>query len=201
MTSRKSLAALSILILAACSQKTENAAGNAANDTESAFSNATNAVGNAVDNAAIALTPTPSPQEFVDKAARSDAFEIAAAEIAEKNASMAGVKDFARMMVTAHKESTAKIKKAASAATPPVTPDATLTADQKSELDKLRGLKGKDFDKAYIDNQTDAHDDALSLMKKYAADGGVESLKAAASEIAPVVQEHLDKAKALDKKD
>ncbi|MBO9576392.1 MAG: DUF4142 domain-containing protein [Sphingobium sp.] len=201
MTSWKSLAALSVLALAACSQKTENTASNAVNDTENALSNAANATGNLVDNAAIALTPTPSPQEFVDKAAKSDAFEIAAAEIAEKNATLAGVKDFAKMMVTAHKESTAKIKKAAAAAMPAITPDATLTDDQKSELDKLRGLKGEDFDKAYIDNQTEAHEDALSLMKKYAADGGVESLKTAAGEIAPIVQEHLDKAKALDKKD
>ena len=69
----------------------------------------------------------------------------------------------------------------------------------QSKLDDLAKLKGADFDKAYIDNQVSAHEDALSLMKNYADNGDTPSLKAAAGEIAPVVQKHLDMAKALKK--
>jgi len=49
------------------------------------------------------------------------------------------------------------------------------------------------------DGQISAHEDALSLMKNYADKGDTPSLKTAAGEIAPKVQEHLDMAKALKK--
>lgn len=186
-------AALSVLVLAACGQKTQQSAENAANATENTLSNAANATGNAIDNASLALTPTPSPQEFIDKAAKSDAFEIAAAKVAGASASSSAVKDFAKMMIEAHTKSTAEIKKAAGS----LKPDATLTSDQNDKLGDLSKLKGADFDKKYIDGQVDAHEDALSLMRKYAADGTDAALKTAAQGIAPVVEEHLNRAKEI----
>jgi len=194
----KSFTALAVLALAACSQEAQQDTNNAFDSTQNALTNTTEATGNMLGNAAQALMPTPSPQEFVDRAARSDAYEIAAAELAATNASSAEVKDFARMMITAHKDSTETIKKAAAAATPAVTPSATLTADQQDDLSELRALKGAEFDKAYIDDQVDAHEDALALMRKYAADGEAASLKAAAASIAPVVEQHLARARTLD---
>lgn len=195
----RSLAAISVLALAACSQNAEDDANNTLNAAQNALENTADATGNLLDNASQALMPTPSPQEFADTAAKSDAFEIAAAEIAATNASSAAVKDFAKMMIAAHKDSTAKIKKAAGEATPAITPNPTLTADQNDDLAELRTLKGADFDKAYIDGQVEAHEDALALMQKYAADGESPSLKAAAAEIAPVVEQHLGHARDLDK--
>lgn len=184
---------VSVLALSACGQKTQNSADNVMNATESALSNAANATGNVIDNASLALTPTPTPQEFIDKAAKSDAFELAAGQLAKTNAATAAVKDFGQMMIDAHTKSTADIKKAAGA----LKPDPVLTSDQKDKLADLAKLKGAEFDKAYIDGQIDAHEDALSLMKKYGADGTDASLKAAAQMIAPVVQTHLDRAKEL----
>jgi putative membrane protein len=193
--------ALPVLVLAACSQKTAdnaaNATQNAVNATENAFSNAANVTGNAIDNASLALTPTPSPQDFVDKAAKSDAFEIAAAKIAATNASATAVRDFAKMMIEAHGKSTASIKKAAAGLSPAVTPDATLTDSQNDRLADLRKLTGGVFDKKYVDDQIDAHEDALALMRKYAADGEAPALKSAAQEIVPVVEAHLKRAKEL----
>ncbi|MBH0014759.1 DUF4142 domain-containing protein, partial [Pseudoalteromonas sp. NZS100_1] len=81
-----------------------------------------------------------------------------------------------------------KIKAAAKAASPAITPNATLTKDQAEDLAELKTLKGAEFDKEYIDGQVDAHEDALDLMRKYAVDGNVVSLKQAAGEIAPVVE-------------
>lgn len=184
------VAVLSVLALAACGQKTQDSAENAVNATENAFSNAANATGNVIDNASLALTPTPTPQEFIDKAAKSDAFEVAAGQLAKTNGGSAGVKDFGQMMIDAHTKSTAGLKKAAGA----LKPDATLTSDQKDKLSDLGKLKGADFDKAYIDGQIDAHEDALALMKKYATDGTDASLKAAAKDTVAVVQAHLDRA-------
>jgi len=195
----RSFAMVSALALAACGSNTERKADNAVDAAQNAIANTADATGNVLENAGQALMPTPSPQEFVNRAARSDAFEIAAAELAAKNASSAAVKDFARMMVDAHNQSTAAIKKAAAAATPAVTPDAALTSDQQEDLAELRALTGERFDKEYIDGQVDAHEDALDLMKKYAADGEAASLKNAARELVPVIEKHLARARELDK--
>jgi putative membrane protein len=208
MNAKLSFGAIALIAaLGACSQKSQDTTTNAVSDIGSDISNTTgsaidtagNVTGNALDAAGNALNPTPTGQEFADKAAKSDAFEIAAAKLAKTNADSADVKKFAATMIEAHTGSTAKIKAAAAKATPEIKPDPTLTSGLQSKLDDLAKLKGADFDKAYIDGQVSAHEEALSLMKNYADKGDTPSLKATAGEIAPVVQKHLDMAKALKK--
>jgi putative membrane protein len=188
------------LVLAACGPKTsstaastENTVGNAASDTGDAISNAAGDVKEAV-------TPTPTGQEFADKAAKSDAFEIASSKLAKEKASSADIKSFAAMMIEDHTASTAKVKKAAGEASPAIKPDPTLTDDQNGKLADLRKLSGADFDKEYADQQVDAHQTALSLMTVYADKGDVASLKTVAGEIKPKVAAHLDKIKAIKDK-
>lgn len=193
------LMAASVFALAACSEKTQQAANNALASSENVLDNAASDAGNVIDNTAMAMTPTPTPQEFIDTAAKSDAYEIAAAKLAATNGASSPVKEFALKMIAAHTDSTAKIKKAAGEASPALKPSADLTSDQKSDLAELGALKGADFDKKYIDEQVEAHEDALKLMKKYAADGTAPTLKAAAGEVAPIVETHLAHAKELDK--
>ena len=186
------------LSLAACGPKSEDAADSAANATAEAVTDLGNGAANAADAVGDALNPTPSGQTFADAAAKSDAFEIAASTLALTNASSAKVKAFANDMIKAHTASTAAIKAAAAKASPSITPDATLTGEQNDDLADLAKLKGADFDKAYIDGQIDAHDDALELMEDFAKDGDVAPLKTAAAEIAPIVKGHLDMARALE---
>ncbi|GAA0297024.1 hypothetical protein GCM10009087_03540 [Sphingomonas oligophenolica] len=152
---------------------------------------------NAADDVKVAVLPTPTAQEFVDKAARSDAFEIASARLAKEKAGSADLKSFAAMMIADHNGSTAKIKAAAAAARPALKPDPMLTDDQKGKLDDLGTLTGRDFDKAYADQQIAAHHATLSLMRVYADKGETPSLKKAAGDIVPRVQAHLDKIKAI----
>jgi len=186
------------LAVTACN-KSEQSAERVAASAENAAATAGATASNAMVDVEQALTPTPNGQGFVNKAGKSDAYEIAAAKLALTNASSQAVKDFAQQMITAHTDSTAKIKAAAAKATPPITPDAALTEDQNEDLAKLAKKKGAEFDEDYIDDQVDAHQTALALMRDYAEKGDTPSLKAAAAEIAPVVQKHLEHAKTLDK--
>jgi putative membrane protein len=187
------------LSLAACGPKAEQKTDAAMNTTGDAMAAAGEMASNAAQDVKEAVTPTPTGQEFANTAAKSDAFEIAAAKLAAASGASTEVKKFAAEMITAHTASTAKIKTAAAAASPAITPDATLTEDQNEDLAKLKGLKGADFDTAYVDGQIDAHEDALSLMQGYAKDGEVASLKTAAGEIAPTVSKHLEMVKMLKK--
>jgi putative membrane protein len=191
------VAIAAVLALGGCGPKSEKMEAAAQNGIDKAADTTSIAISNAADSVKEAVTPTPGAQDFTDKAAKSDAFEIASAKLAQAKAASPDVKSFAEMMVADHTASTAKIKKAASAAMPAVIPDATLTADQQGKLADLGKLSGKEFDKAYTDQQIDAHKDALSLMQLYADKGDVAPLKTAAGEIAPKVQTHLDKIRAI----
>ena len=188
------------LTLAACNEATEQRAENAAGSAEATADAAGDRIENAADNALSAIMPAPSAQEFVNKAAKSDTFEIAAAKLAATNASSAEVKAFASQMVKAHTESSAKIKAVSGKTKPAVTIDAALTADQKEDLAELKKLTGAKFDEEYIDGQVDAHEDALALMRSYASGGTDAGLKMAAGEIATVVEGHLKMARDLEAK-
>ena len=148
-----------------------------------------------------ATVPTPANEavapDFVAKAGASDMFEIAAAQVAQKRASDAKVKAFAAMMVKDHTKSTADLKKAIADSGQALAPPAALPADLQGKLDDLNKADTKDFDKNYMDDQVDAHQNALNLLQRYAEDGDVPAIKAFAAATAPVVQKHYDEAKAL----
>lgn len=177
--------AASTLAAASCGHKDQGAQSNAANADE------TNA---ATGNAAAAVS---ADQQFANTAAASDAFEIQSSQLAATNASSSAVKSFAQHMVQAHTESTAKLKTAAAAASPAITPDATLSADQQQKLSDLKSKTGTAFDSAYVDDQVAAHQAALDGLKGYSASGAVPSLKSFATGIVPIVTAHLNSAKAL----
>ncbi len=192
--------AMVAVMLAGCSQKANDQVADVGNGAANATEATGNALSNAADTVKDAVTPTPTGQEFVDKAAKSDAFEIASAKLAEKNAASPEIRSFASMMIEDHTASTSKIKAAAAKASPAIDPDPTLTDDQNGKLSDLKALKGADFDKTYAEQQVDAHQSALSLMKLYSDKGEVASLKAVAREILPKVETHLEKIKSIKDK-
>jgi putative membrane protein len=181
------LAAGTALSLAACA-KHDNG-----ND------NANIAVDNSVDgNAALAPALDPNTaQGFVNAAAASDRFEIESSKLAQTSASSAAVKKFATQMVTDHTASTAKLKGIVGGLNPAVTPDDTLTPDQRTALDGLKGQSGAAFDTAYQQAQVDGHQKTLDLLKNYAANGDNAQLKSFAQGMIPKVTAHLNMAKGL----
>jgi putative membrane protein len=174
----------SALALAACGQKTETSTTNMT---------VTNTV--VTEDAPL---PAASPgQSFANSAAASDAFEIATSTLAASQASSPAIKKFATAMIKAHTDSTAKLKAAAAAANPALTPDPTLTTDQQAKVEALKSLNGTDFDKSYASAQVDAHQLALDGLKTYAANGDVAQLKDFAAKLVPTVTAHLNMAKSL----
>ncbi|MBN2970485.1 DUF4142 domain-containing protein [Roseomonas aeriglobus] len=184
-------AAVAALSLGACGRSDDTTTTtNTTMSGDMATSNATTDMG--------AATPAASAgQTFANTAAASDAFEIESSRLAEKNAGSAAVKAFAAKMIDAHTESTAKLKAAAASASPAITPDPTLTADQQAQLAAMRNATGAAFDRLYIDAQKAAHTATLDTLKSYAASGDVPSLKAFAAELSPKVAAHLNMANGL----
>ena len=180
--------AVAALSLAACGQQTE---------TKGAATPAEQAATPDANPAATVITPSneAAAPDFVAKAAASDMFEVEAAKLAQTKAKNPGVKKFADEMVTAHTKSTADLKKAIADSGQTL---ALPTALPKDLQDKLSDLgKAENFDKAYMDNQVDAHQAALDVLQRYAQDGDVPVIKAFAAATAPVVQQHLDMARKI----
>ncbi len=180
------------LALAACGPKTRTATEN----TTLTTSNTADATGS-TDAPANTAAPLSPGQAFVDAAAASDSFEIATSTLAAASSQSAAVKKFAIRMIEAHTESTGKLKTAAAGASPALTPDATLTAEQQAALDTLKTRSGADFDAAYIAAQVDGHEKTLAKLKDYAASGDVPVLKTFAAGLVPTVTAHLNMAKGL----
>jgi putative membrane protein len=180
-----SLAALS---LAGCKKEAAPAGDVAASATPA---------GDAMAPAPGATAPASAAQTFVDAAAASDAFEIETSRLAATKAESAKVKRFAETMIKAHTDSTAKLKTAAAAASPALTPSPQLNATQQQTLDELSAKSGADFDRAYAKAQVDAHQMTLDTLKAYSTNGEVAPLKSFATELVPVVTAHLNMAKGL----
>ena len=182
LTALTAMASATALALAACGQKTatSDAGGN---------------------NMVVADTGTVAPasggQAFANTAAASDAFEIATSRLALTNSSSSGIKKFAQSMIDAHTDSTAKLQTAASAASPAITPDPTLTAEQQAKLDAMKPLSGAAFDTAYAAGQTEGHQKTLDTLRAYSTSGDVPSLKSFAATLVPIVTAHLNMAKSL----
>jgi len=191
MTNRILLAgaATLALTLAACSGG-EEAAPADTDDTVMADPAATDAAAGA-DAAAMPTTA----QAFVDMAAASDMFEVEAGKLAGQMGTAQEVKDFAAMMVADHTKSSADLK-AAAAEGEGVTVNPRMTAKQQSDLDALRAA-GTGFDALYKQQQVAAHEQALAMLRGYAANGDVQALKDFAGKTAPVVEGHLEHARGL----
>ncbi|HEY1632423.1 MAG TPA: DUF4142 domain-containing protein [Rhizomicrobium sp.] len=146
----------------------------------------------------ISAEMTTTLKGFATAAAESDMYEVEAGKIAKERAQSADVRAFAAKMVTAHTETTNKLKSLL-ASHPDVAPPATLDDRHQGLIDELRGAKDADFDARYLSQQIDAHKEALILMQGYAKDGDVAAVKKFAGKTAPVVQEHLNMAEHLTK--
>lgn len=190
---RTALAVIAALGLAACGPKSNEAT--TGNTTMPDATNET-AMGNAAANASDSLTTVATP-DFITKAAISDMYEIAAAKVALQRSRSSGVKDFANMMVRDHTATSDQVKAIVARNNLPAPPTALDDAHARMIAD-LKSAKAEDFDTTYLDQQTAAHGDALSLLQSYAQSGDNADLKAFAAETAPKVQTHLDKARSLD---
>lgn len=165
----------------------ENPESQARNATEVALDDNTTVTTEEVDTGVI---------NFVEKASLADMYEIESSKLALERSNVQAIKDYAQAMIDAHTTSSMELKPLAAGAM--VTPPTELDNHFMGQLDQLRNASVEDFDDTYIDQQTEAHENTLSLMQDFAANGSDPSLKAFAQKMAPVVEGHLTQIRALD---
>jgi putative membrane protein len=128
--------------------------------------------------------------------------DSAAGALAATKGTSSAVRDFGRRMTRDHHTLRAKgealAKKLKVTPTPPG--DDNLVADAQKNMDNLNSTaKGKDFDKAYIDSEVDAHKKVLELATKAMGQAQSTELKNLIQQAAPVIKGHLDLAESIQK--
>ncbi len=195
-----SVAAGSLLMActAACSPKNPNSTVSTTTPSPATIENnaAAVAAGTTPPSSDVS-TPDDKTKTFVEKAALTDMFEIAEAKIVLSRSSSQPIKDFAQMLIDDHQAITSDLGPLAKAAG--VIPPTALDSEHEDKIDALQKAPAAYFDTKYLDQQEEAHAAALDLMKDYAQNGTDAALQAFATRVSGKIEQHLQKAKALDK--
>jgi putative membrane protein len=133
---------------------------------------------------------------FVCEAAQGGNAEVSLSQVAIQKASDASVKDFAQRMVTDHQKANQELtglvtQKGATL------PDATNKKIEK-ETEKLQGLSGADFDRAYMKIMLSDHEKTVKIFQKESERGDDADLKGWVTKTLPTLQEHLSMAQTTE---
>lgn len=145
-----------------------------------------------------AVAQKMTDQQFIDLAAQTDMVEANLGQLAESVAAAQGVKDYGQMLATDHTQDYGQLSSAAQQSSLTV-PNAIDAAHNKTMIDPFQKLKGAAFDHKYVQEMIAGHTKAIAIYKKEAADAQNAAIKTYAQTALPVLQKHLDGAKALQK--
>jgi putative membrane protein len=142
-------------------------------------------------------TSAPSAQDFVNKVAISDMFEIQSSQLALAKQADADTKPFAEKMVQDHQKTSSELKALVDGGKVKATLPTALDSQHQRMLDELKAKNGKEFDASYDQTQLKAHQDAVALFDAYAKGGENAELKGWAFRTLPHLREHLSMAEKL----
>jgi putative membrane protein len=155
----------------------------------------------AVTSLNTAMAQAPTDPQIVGIVVAANDIDIGHSKLALSKSHDKQVRDFAQEMVTDH----GAVQKSVFdlGAKLHVTPaDSDTSASLKKQAaettEKLKGLKGKAFDKAYIDNEVAYHTVVIDAVSKTLIPNAQNAeLKSALEGAAPMFQGHLEKAKMI----
>lgn len=138
---------------------------------------------------------TLGANRFVELATVGNNFEIQSSQLLLSRSSHPQIREFAQRMIEHHGRIGAELAALpeASTRTPAALDDANtrrlITLQQQQDVDLLN--------RYYVQQQIEAHEEAVEVYEAYAAQGEVPALKAFAQRHLPLLREHLEAARAL----
>jgi putative membrane protein len=119
--------------------------------------------------AALAQAPgtasPPATQDFVNKVAISDMFEIQSSQLAIEKQADRDTKPFAQKMIKDHQKTSKELKGLIDKGNVQANLPTGLDSEHQKMLDELKTKDGRDFDVAYDQLQLKAHQDAVALFE------------------------------------
>jgi putative membrane protein len=131
-------------------------------------------------------------RKFAREAAQGGLAEVELGQLATQKGQNAQVKQFGQRMVDDHSKANDQLKSIASKNNIQL-PTATDAKDQALK-DKLNGMSGQQFDRAYIQSMVKDHQKDIAEFQKEASNGSNPDLKNFAAQTVPILQQHLQMA-------
>ncbi len=133
--------------------------------------------------------------DFINDAATGGMMEVELGNMATQKASSQRVKDFGKMMVDDHTKVNDNLKNICSQKN--IDLPASITPDQRKDIDKLSKKTGSAFDKEYVNMMVDDHKKDIDAFKKAEMDVNDNDIKTFITNTLPVLQKHLDSIQAI----
>ena len=137
--------------------------------------------------------------DFVEEHLEMGNAEVELGRIAQERATHPDVKAFAQELVRDHQAAGEELRRIATNANPNF--PATVDDEAREELTELREemakLTGRDFDRRYIDEMIDDHQEAVDDLEDKAENASHAEVKAWAAKTLPTVRQHLERARSL----
>ena len=150
---------------------------------------------------ALAQAPALNDAQIAGIVVTANTVDIDAGKLAQKMSMNKEVQQFGKQMVTDHtgvnKQATALVKKLK---VKPEDSDVSksLKAGGAANISKLKGLKGAEFDKAYVDNEVTYHQAVIDALDKTLIPNAKNAeLKATLEKVRPAFVAHLEHAKQI----
>jgi putative membrane protein len=146
----------------------------------------------------------PTDPQIASIVVTANQVDIDAGKLAQSKGHSKEVRQFGKQMVTDHtgvnKQAVALVTKLK--VTPEDNPTSqSLKAGGEENVKNLKGLKGAEFDKAYIDHEVAYHEQVLDAVDKVLIPNAKnEELKALLIKVRPAFVAHLDHAKSIQAK-
>ena len=183
---------------AACSKSAKNSDTLAVMDTS-----AKSAAATPIPDTTAAPTAVLTDVNIVALLDEANAGDSAMGKLASTKGTSASVKEFGRDMARDHhklREAGQAVAKKENLAPQAPANDTLVTAAAKMQDNLTSMAKGKDWDKAYIDNEVAVHQSVLNLLQTASTAAQDTSLKALITKAQPTIQAHLTKAQSIQSK-
>jgi putative membrane protein len=179
--------------------------------------NPNEAIGTSGYSAGTAKPVDRGTQKFIEQMMMDGMAEVQLGKLASDHAQNAAVKQFAQTMVRDHSKAGDELKQIAAHNHMDVHPPAQLDEEHQKLMDKLSKLDGPEFDHEYMKAMVDGHRDVLNDMQSHVdekpfgrePEGEVQpeksvlptayTVNAWAAKTLPIVREHLDRARHVQK--
>lgn len=148
------------------------------------------------DSEAGTIAVEKTDADFSVEAANGSMTEIQLAALAKTKAVNKRVKDFAVMIIEDHNKMNAELKRIATAKN--ITLPEALSDETKDMIDRLNKKEKSDFDRAYMNMMVKDHKNDVAEFKRMAKDSKDPALRDFVKETLPILQKHLDSARAID---
>jgi putative membrane protein len=131
-------------------------------------------------------------QQFALQAAWAGMAEIRLSQLVRDRAGTDEIREFGQHMIHDHTEANEELRQLVTRKGIQVSEE--LDREHTDAMNRLSGLRGKDFDREYIDVMVRDHRKVIAEFEREAQQGGDEELKRWAGMTLPKLQRHLEMA-------